>query len=254
MTDPEIQPTKLDDKAAIDSAAEKTSLGVKLRGSFFAGILVTVPIVLTIYLVWGLVHFVDDIIASILPNRWNPNTYLPFDVPGLGLIIFVVAMVLIGAVTASFLGRYFHRRFDRIMNRLPVVRSIYSAIKQIMETVFSQRARAFREAVLVEYPRRDIWTIAFITGETEGEVKHLHEDEIINIYVPTTPNPTSGFLLFVPKRDVIPLGMSVDEALKMVISTGIVTPVDRRPADRRDVKMIPALDAATARNPDKKRS
>ncbi|MEQ8195560.1 MAG: DUF502 domain-containing protein [Rhodospirillales bacterium] len=244
MTDSEIQPKKPEDKAAVSSSAERVSLGAKLRSSFFAGILVTVPIALTVYLVWVLVHFVDDVIASILPNQWNPNTYLPFDVPGLGLIIFVVAMVFIGAVTASFLGRFFHRRFDRIMNRLPVVRSIYSAIKQIMETVFSQRARAFREAVLVEYPRRDIWTIAFITGETKGEVKNLHEDDIINIYVPTTPNPTSGFLLFVPKRDVIPLGMNVDEALKMVISTGIVTPIDRRPPEVRDRKRIPKIKAA----------
>ena len=110
-----------------------------------------------------------------------------------------------------------------------------------MDTVFSQRSQAFREAVLVEYPRRDLWTIAFITGETKGEVKNLHEDDIINIYVPTTPNPTSGFLLFVPKSEVIPLDMSVDEALKMVISTGIVTPSDRRPETVRRAPKIPTL-------------
>ena len=217
------------------------SLGAKFRSRFFAGILITVPITLTVYLVWVVVHSVDNMVASVLPHQWNPNTYLPFDVPGLGLIIFFVSMVMIGAVTASFLGRFFHRRFERILNRLPVVRGIYSAIKQIMDTVFSQRSQAFREAVLVEYPRRDLWTIAFITGETKGEVKNLHEDEIINIYVPTTPNPTSGFLLFVPKSEVILLNMSVDEALKMVISTGIVTPRDRRPETERRTPKISTL-------------
>jgi len=234
MTDPIIEPI-------IDEKPAKVSLGAKFRSRFFAGILITVPITLTGYLVWVVVHSVDTMVASVLPHQWNPNTYLPFDVPGLGLIIFFVAMVVIGAVTASLLGRFFHRWFERILNRLPVVRGIYSAIKQIMDTVFSQRSQAFREAVLVEYPRRDLWTIAFITGETKGEVKNLHEDDIINIYVPTTPNPTSGFLLFVPKSEVIPLDMSVDEALKMVISTGIVTPSDRRPETVRRAPKIPTL-------------
>lgn len=240
MTDQTPQSPNPAENPESNEKPAKVSFGARLRGSFFAGILVTVPIVLTIYLVWVLVKTVDDMVASVLPHQWNPNTYLPFDVPGLGLIIFFVAMVVIGAVTASFMGRFFHRRFERILNRLPVVRSIYSAIKQIMDTVFSQRSQAFREAVLVEYPRRDLWTIAFITGETKGEVKNLHADEIINIYVPTTPNPTSGFLLFVPKRDIIPLNMSVDEALKMVISTGIVTPPDRRSQAERQTPKIAA--------------
>lgn len=241
MNEPNSESPEPMNEPIIKDKTAKVSLGAKFRGSFFAGILVTVPIVLTVYLVWILVNSVDNMVASVLPHQWNPNTYLPFDVPGLGLIIFFVAMVIIGAVTASFMGRFFHRRFERILNRLPVVRGIYSAIKQIMDTVFSQRSQAFREAVLVEYPRRGLWTIAFITGKTKGEVKNLHEDEIINIYVPTTPNPTSGFLLFVPKSEIIPLSMSVDEALKMVISTGIVTPTDRRlETDRRATK-IPAL-------------
>jgi uncharacterized membrane protein len=241
MTDPKIDPASSNESPDDNSKPASISFGARLRGSFFAGILVTVPIALTIYLVWVLVHSVDDMVASVLPHQWNPNTYLPFDVPGLGLIIFFLAMVIIGAVTASFLGRFFHRRFERILSRLPVVRSIYSAIKQIMDTVFSQRSQAFREAVLVEYPRRDLWIIAFITGETKGEVKNLHADDIINIYVPTTPNPTSGFLLFVPKRDIIPLSMSVDEALKMVISTGIVTPTDRRLQTDQDTPKIAVL-------------
>ncbi len=235
-----------------DEISVKPSIGARLRGRFFAGILVTVPIVLTIYLVWILVKFVDDIVANILPVQWNPNTYLPIDIPGLGLIIFIVAMIFIGTLTASFFGRFFHRRFERILRRLPVVRSIYSAIKQIMNTVFSQRSQAFREAVLVEYPRRDLWTIAFITGETKGEIKNLNEDDVINIYVPTTPNPTSGFLLFVPKRDIIPLSMSVDEALKMVISTGIVTPPDRRALEQRKSPKIPSDGVTIEQEPEKK--
>lgn len=241
MIDLNLQQNESINKTNKTLKSKKVSLGNKFRSRFFAGLLVTVPIVLTIYLVWVIVNSVDNMVANVLPNQFNPNLYLPFDIPGLGLIIFIVAMILIGTITASFLGRFFHRRFELVMNRLPLVRGLYSAIKQIMDTVFSQRSQAFREAVLVEYPRRNIWTIAFITGETSGEIKNIHEDNIINIYVPTTPNPTSGFLLFVPKSDVISLNMSVEEALKMIISTGIVTPIDSRLEEEKKIKKISIL-------------
>ena len=140
---------------------------------------------------------------------------------------------MVGALTAGLVGRWIIHFGERIMARMPVVNNVYSAIKQIFETVLAKQSRAFREAVLVEYPRRGLWAIGFITGSTEGEVQNVTEEETVNVFVPTTPNPTSGFLLFIPRTDTVRLDMTVEEAIKMVISGGIVTPPDRRaPADQ----------------------
>ncbi len=202
-------------------------IGGRLRAYFFAGILITAPISITFYLAWLFVTFVDSRVTPLIPPRYNPAEYLPFGVPGLGLVIVVVALTLIGALTAGFLGRMIMRLYEGLLARMPIVRSIYGAIKQITETVLAQQSTAFRQAVLVEYPRRGLWAIAFITGHTKGEVDRLTKEDTVNIFLPTTPNPTSGFLLFVPKKDIVPLAMTVEEAIKMVISAGIVTPPDR---------------------------
>ncbi len=204
-------------------------LSARLRAYFFAGILVVAPVSITIYLAWLIVSFIDERVAALIPAQYNPETYLPFALPGLGVVIVVLALILIGAFTAGFFGRMLMRTYEGLLNRMPVVRSVYGAIKQIIETVLAQQSAAFREAVLVEYPRRGLWAIAFITGRTEGEVQNLTDEETVNIFLPTTPNPTSGFLLFVPRKDIVPLSMTVEEAIKMVISGGIVTPPDRRP-------------------------
>ncbi len=151
-----------------------------------------------------------------------------------------MVLILIGWLTAGFMGRLFLRISERILRRMPVISGIYGAIKQIFETVLKKQSNAFREAVLVEYPRRGMWAIAFITGRTEGEVQNTIEEEVINIFLPTTPNPTSGFLLFIPRKDLVPLNMPVDEAIKMVISGGIVTPPDRRPAAEQEIKKASA--------------
>ena len=200
----------------------------KLRNYFMAGILVTAPISITIYLGWLFITFVDDRVTPLIPKVYNPENYLPFAVPGIGVVIVIITMILVGALTAGFVGRIFNRISERIMNRVPVLRGIYKATRQILETILAQQSKAFREAVLVEYPRKDMWVIAFITGTTEGEVQAITDDDLINVFVPTTPNPTSGFLIFVPKSDILPLAMSVEDALKMVISGGIVTPPDNR--------------------------
>ena len=210
--------------------------GVRLRTYFLAGILVTAPITITLYAVWIFVDFVDGKVTPLIPVQYNPSTYLPFDIPGLGLAVMTVVLMLIGWLTAGFLGRLFLRISERTLRRMPVIRGIYSAIKQIFETVLKKQSNAFREVVLVEYPRRGIWVIAFITGITEGEIQHITEEEVINIFLPTTPNPTSGFLLFVPKKELISLSMTVEEAIKMVISGGIVTPIDRRTKDEYETR------------------
>ena len=212
----------------------------RMRAYLMTGILVVAPISITLYLAWIFIGFVDDRVTPLIPAKYNPETYLPFALPGLGLLVLVIALIVIGAATAGFFGRLWTRVSEQILGRMPVIRNVYSAVKQILETVLAQQSNAFREAVLVEYPRRGIWAIAFITGRTEGEVQNVTEEECINIFLPTTPNPTSGFLLFVPKKDLIRLSMSVEEAIKMVISGGIVTPPDRRSEPEKTVQLTSA--------------
>jgi len=231
-----------DGSDAAKDAGTKKGFAARLRAYFFAGILVTAPIGITIYLSWIFIHFVDNTVTKLLPTHYNPETYLPFATPGLGLLMVVSAMIVIGWVAASFLGRFFHRTLDHIMVKVPVIRNVYGTVKQIFETVLAQRSNAFREAVLVEYPRRGMWAIGFITGRTEGEVQNLTKEETLNVFLPTTPNPTSGFLLFLPRSELVGLSMSVEEAIKMVISGGIVTPPDRRSAAE---KAKPKVSAAT---------
>ncbi len=200
----------------------------RLRGYFFAGVLVTGPILLTLYLTWVFIDLIDGAVRWVLPDRYNPATYL--HVPGLGLVLGAVALTLIGAATDGYAGRILLRISERILARMPIIRGVYGAMKQIFETVLAKQSNTFREAVLVEWPRPGMWTIAFITARTEGEVRDLTGPDPVSVYVPTTPNPTSGYLMFVPRSEVIVLSMSVEEAIKMVISGGIVTPPDRRPA------------------------
>jgi uncharacterized membrane protein len=204
--------------------AFRMSLSARLRTYFFAGILITAPVSLTIYLAWLFISFVDERVFSLIPPEYNPETYLPFSIPGIGLLLALIGLTLIGALTAGILGRAAHALIEAILNRLPIIRSPYGAIKQIMETVLANKSAAFRECVLIEYPRKGIWTLGFITGSTRGEVQALTEEEVINVFVPTTPNPTSGFLLFVPEREIVRLKMPIEDGLKLVVSGGIVTP------------------------------
>ena len=222
--------------------ARKVGLGARLRAYFLAGVLVTAPLSFTLYVAWLFVGFVDNTVTGLLPPRFNPETYLPFSLPGIGVVTVVVFLVVMGWLTAGFLGRFLLRTSESIVNRIPAVRQIYAATKQILETVLSQQSQAFREVVLVEYPRRGIWAVGFITGLTQGEVQNLTHDTLVNVFLPTTPNPTSGFLLFVPKRDLVVLNMTVEEGIKMVISGGIVTPPDRRSPEEQEQPRIGAGD------------
>ena len=206
----------------------KLSIFARFRRHFLAGILVTSPILITVYVTWLIVTFIDAQVAGLLPNSLDFTKQLPHQIPGLGLIISIVVITFIGAITPGFIGRTLLKVGERILDNTPVVRSIYGAIKQIMETVMSTNSESFREVVLVEYPRKGIWVIGFVTGETKGEVQSLKKETLINVFIPTTPNPTSGFLLFLPKKDLIYMKMKVEDAVKMVISGGIVTPEVKR--------------------------
>ena len=211
-----------------DVSTDKIGMFARFRRYFLAGILVTSPILITVYVTWLIVTFVDTQVAGMLPESLDFTKKLPHQIPGLGLIISIIAITFIGAITPGFIGRTLLKSGERVLNKMPVVRSIYGAIKQIMETVMSTNSDSFREVVLVEYPRKGIWVIGFVTGETKGEVQSLTKDKVINIFVPTTPNPTSGFLLFIPQKDLVYMGMKVEDAVKMVISGGIVTPIIKK--------------------------
>ncbi len=217
-------------------------LSARLRNYLLTGILVTAPIAITFYIAWLGINFVDSRVIPLIPEKYNPETYLPFDILGLGLVIVIIALMLVGWLTASFVGRLFLRTGERVLARMPVIRNIYGALKQVFETVLSHRSTAFREVVLIEYPRRGIWALGFLTGMTEGEVQNLTTEDVLNVFLPTTPNPTSGFLLFLPKEDVLVLDMTVEEGIKMVMSGGIVTPPDPRPAE---VQEVPRLSTKT---------
>ena len=204
--------------------APRVGLGGRLRTYFLAGILATAPVCLTVYIAWRFITWVDEGVFALLPPEYNPETYLPFSIPGVGLIIALVGITLIGAITAGLLGRLLRQLMEAVVNRLPIIRTIYNLIKQVTETALANRAQAFRECALVEYPRKGSWTVGFITGTTAKEFEVLTGEEMVNVFVPTTPNPTSGFLMFIPRREVHILDMSVEDGIKLIISLGLVLP------------------------------
>ncbi len=196
----------------------------RLRNYFLTGFIVTAPLAITAYLAWSMIGWVDSWVKPYIPGRYNPDNYLPFPVPGFGLIVALVVITLIGFLAANFIGRTIVSTGENLLGRMPLVRSVYRGLKQILETVLSERSDTFKKVGLVEYPRKGLWALVFIATETRGEVQAKLEDETIAVFLPTTPNPTSGYLLFVPKRDVIELKMTVEEGAKLVISAGLVSP------------------------------
>jgi len=196
----------------------------RLRNYLITGGIVAAPIGITLYVTWAFVSFVDEQVKPLIPEAYNPETYFRFSFPGLGLLIMLVLLTLLGALTANFFGQALLDYGERLVARMPIVRGVYNASKQILETVTTPSGTGFRQAALIEYPRTGLWTICFITGEAEGEVQAKTPEDVISVYVPTTPNPTSGFMLLVPRSELVTLDMTVEEAVKMIISMGLVTP------------------------------
>ena len=206
------------------------------RNSFLTGVVVIAPVGLTVWLVWTVIGWVDGFVLPFVPSQYQPEELLKailgedvrVNIRGLGVVFFLVFTTFIGWIAKGLLGRTFIRSAENLVNRMPVVRSVYSGVKQIAETVFAQADRSFEKACLIEYPRRGIWAIGFISTTAKGEVSKRagSGQKIQSIFVPTTPNPTSGFLLFFPAEDVIELDMSVEDAAKLVISAGLVYPED----------------------------
>ena len=194
-----------------------------MRKYFVTGLLILVPLAITLWVVNLIIGTMDQSLL-LLPERWRPEAVIGFRIPGLGSILTLLIIFLTGLATRNFIGNQVVQWWEKILTRIPVVNSIYSSVKQVSDTLLSSSGNAFRKAVLVEYPRRDCWTIAFLTGTPGGDVKNHLIGDFISVYVPTTPNPTSGFFLMVPRAEAIELDMTVDAALKYIVSMGVVAP------------------------------
>ncbi|MEP5762540.1 MAG: DUF502 domain-containing protein [Litoreibacter sp.] len=226
----------------------KPGMIARLRGNFLAGLIIIAPIGLTLYLIWTVVGWIDGWVWPFIPGAYHPeqliNTFfgdpdannenhIRVNVRGIGVFVFLLFTVIVGWMGKGIMGRSFLRWGESLVQRMPVVRSIYSGVKQIAETVFSQRDNSFEKACLVEYPRKGLWAIAFISTDAKGEIDAgiPVQEGIVSVFLPTTPNPTSGFLLFVPRSDIIELEMSVEDAAKLVISAGLVYPNGKDPSE-----------------------
>lgn len=206
----------------------------RLRTSFLTGIVVIAPVALTIWLIWSVIGWFDGFVLPFVPDAYRPenilNTIFGYDlklnIRGVGVVVFLVFATLVGWLAKGLIGRSFIKYAENLVNRMPVVRSFYSGIKQIAETVFAQQERSFEKACMIEYPRKGIWAIGFVSTTAKGEIaaRNSKKGPMVSVFVPTTPNPTSGFLLFFPKADVIELDMSIEDAAKLVISAGLVYP------------------------------
>lgn len=195
-----------------------------MRRYFISGLLVWLPIWVTILAVKFLVDILDGIFL-LLPKPYRPDEFLGFHIPGLGVVITLLMIILTGILAANFIGRQFVAVWDALVSRIPLVRTIHMGVKQLLETIFSPTGQSFRKVLLVEYPRPGMWTLAFQTGDSTPAVDNaLNEHEMVSLYIPTTPNPTSGFLILMPRNKVIELKMPVEQALKFVISLGVVQP------------------------------
>ena len=202
-------------------------LGAKLRAYLFTGMLVTAPVAITFYLAYKFILWVDVFVTKIIPPQYNFVNYMPMTIPGFGLLFLIGFLMLVGMFAAGFLGRFFIRLGEWFVAKMPLVSSVYSLLKQIFETVFSSKTQAFKKVVMLEYPRKGIWILGLVSADLQGEIEEKLPNEMINVFIPTTPNPTSGFLIFVPKKDVIEMDMSVEDAVKFIVSGGLVEPKDK---------------------------
>ncbi len=202
-------------------AKKKTKISVfsRLRNYFFTGIFVLIPIGITLYLTL----FLIKISSKILPKELNPNHYIPYNIPGLEILISLILITIIGWLSLTFIGKRFVLIIEAILNRIPILRTIYSSAEQLIEN-FSQDKKSQKSVVLVQYPRQGVWAIGFATKENSGKIKEAIGQETMNVFVPTTPNPTSGFLLMFPKKDIIFLDLTFEEASKFVVSAGSINP------------------------------
>lgn len=205
----------------------KTSAMTRLRNYFLTGFIVCAPLAITAYLTWSFVGWVDSWVKPYIPARYSPDTYLPFAVPGFGLIVALVLITLIGFLTANIVGRAIVNFGERLLGRMPLVRGIYRSLKQIFETILSNKGDMFSQVGLVEYPRKDVWSLVFVAGEKQTEINEkldMDGDPLVAVFMPCTPNPTTGFLMYVRKSEVVMLDMTIEEGARLIVSAGLVAP------------------------------
>lgn len=207
---------------------EGVSLLGRLRAYFLAGALVTAPIAVTAYIGWWFISFIDGNIRPLIPAAYNPENYLPFSLPGIGVATVILALTLIGAFAAGYVGRLALRIGEGLVARMPVVRSVYATVKQIVETVLAKKSGAFREVVMLEYPRAGVWSLGFVTAPAHPEMQRWFDEEMIHVFIPCAP-PTAGYLVTVPRHELRRLDMTVEEGLKLVLSGGIISQGDAKP-------------------------
>jgi uncharacterized membrane protein len=215
---------------------KKPGLFSALRSSFLTGLVVIAPLALTIWLIWSVIGWIDGVVLPFVPGRYQPEQFFKnllgpetkVNIRGIGVVLFFIFTIIVGALAKGFIGRSMIRYAESVVARMPVVRSVYSGVKQLAETVFAQTDRSFEKACLIEYPRKNIWAVGFISTSGKGEIaaNTRTANDLLSVFVPTTPNPTSGFMLFLPREDVIELDMSVEDAAKLVISAGLVYPTN----------------------------
>jgi uncharacterized membrane protein len=203
------------------------SLAARFRHYLVTGVLVWVPLLVTWWVAITLINLIDRILL-VLPPEYRPSNLLGFNIPGLGVILALVVLLVTGLLVANFLGRQVVALWEGILNRIPLVNSMYSGIKQLLETFLSHDSRSFRKVVLVQYPSKGLWTLAFLAGDPVGEIQQKTSSEVLTIYVPTAPNPTSGYVIFVAKDEAVELDMSVEDAMRMIVSLGMVVPAPNK--------------------------
>jgi uncharacterized membrane protein len=181
----------------------------RIKSYFIAGVVVTAPIAITVWLTIAIIGFIDRTVKNLIATASHSDLMAIYTIPGIGVVIAILFLLVVGVLATNIMGRFFVRLGESLLDRLPVIRSLYGATKQIFETVFADKADAFREVVMIEYPRKDMWVLGFLTGTSKGEVQDKTKPEVVNVFVPTTPNPTSGFLLFVPRKDIQIMDMTI---------------------------------------------
>lgn len=209
----------------------------RLRNYFLTGFIVAAPLAITVYIVWSFIGWIDSWVKPYIPAAYSPDTYLPFALPGFGLLVAMFIITMIGFLTANFVGRSIIRFGERLLTRMPLVRGVYKALKQIFETVLSNKNDTFRHVGLVEYPRKDVWSLVFVPGDKESEINarlDRESDPLVGVFMPCTPNPTTGFLLYVYRSEIVMLDMSIEDGAKLIVSAGLVAPEYKRNAVTKD--------------------
>ena len=213
----------------------------RLRNYFLTGLIVCAPLAITIYIAWSFIGWVDGWVKPYIPARYTPDSYLPFAVPGFGLLVALVVITTVGFLTANFIGRAIVGYGERLLNSTPLVRGIYKTLKQLFETVLSNKSDMFNRVGLVEYPRKDVWSLVFVAGEKDTEINAALDrpgDSLIGVFMPCTPNPTTGFLMYVYKSEIVMLDMSIEDGAKLIVSAGLVAPQYKRKLTTVDGKKV----------------